>query len=226
MIASTCALSSEGPNRESSIRRTRGRRSISASHGRSGCRRCSSSVRYVPTTTRRSVRTLRARKATRSRVELSAQCRSSRTHTTGARSPRSRRSARTPSKILAWAHSGRPVPPASATAGAPNSGRSRPSSAVAGVRRSSNSISRNRLPASVAGSLRSASTIGAYGRPPPSPRLTQPPSRRSAPPSRARAPTSSISRVLPMPASPPMRMTAASPALARSTASIRASRSG
>jgi hypothetical protein len=31
-----------------SIRRTRGKRSISDSHGRSGCRRFSSSVRYVP----------------------------------------------------------------------------------------------------------------------------------------------------------------------------------
>ena len=58
---------------------------------------------------------------------------------------------------------------------------------------------------------RSASAMGANGRPSSEPMLTQPPSRTRSPRSRARPASSSTSRLLPIPASPPMSTTTGVP---------------
>ena len=125
-IAPICASSSERPNRPTRCGRPCGRRSISDSHGRSGWRRFSSSVRYVPTTASRSVRALRARNDRTSRVELSDQCRSSTTRRTGTRSPSDRRRTSSPSKIRAWTQPGRSNTSGSGAATAPSFGHQPP----------------------------------------------------------------------------------------------------
>ena len=203
------------------MRTTCGWRSISDSQGRSGWRRFSSSVRYVPTTASRSLRALRARNIRTSRVESSAQCRSSTTSRTGMRSPSDRSSASSPSKMRAWTHPGRSNTPGSAVVDGPSSGRSRPRSLVSVERQLVDVADRAGPPASmIDGSRRSASTIGANGSPSPLPSETQPPSSTNVPAARALSATSSTRRVLPMPASPPTRTTVASPAVPRRTASL------
>ena len=89
-MSSSAEATSSRVSGGSSRRATCESRSSSASSGRSGWRRWSSSTRYVAMTRTRSRHRLRARKATKARVEGSAQWRSSRTRTTGSSSPGAR----------------------------------------------------------------------------------------------------------------------------------------
>ena len=82
-MAASRACVAAASSRPRSTRSTRPLRSSSASHGRSGCRRCSSSERKVMIRTTRSWRSWRMRYEIDSRVAGSAQCRSSTTNTTG-----------------------------------------------------------------------------------------------------------------------------------------------
>ena len=86
-IAATSSTTSSRSSRSSSMRGAAPERSSSGEQPRNGCRRWRSSLRYVPTTTTRASRRLRARNRNKSRVEWSAQCRSSSTITVGALSP-------------------------------------------------------------------------------------------------------------------------------------------
>ena len=146
----------------------------------------------------RSSRALRARNARRSRVERSAQCRSSMTSRTGAVSPSRPSSLRRPSKMRVWAQSGR--------AGGVVVEPSRPQ-----LRDEPGELGRTRAPAAPRRRrstsrtrARSAAAIGPNGSPSSPRRRTRPRGRAS----RARdagAASSARSRVLPMPASPPIR---------------------
>ena len=212
-IAVSNAVRSSRSNRRRSIRSHRACRSASASQAVSGCRRCSSSARKVATMNSRSSRTFRARNDRTSRVDRSAQCRSSMMSATGVLSPRPPSSRRIPSRMRpgsqsAWAGAASGVVATSASSGTSwaRSGRLEP--AAAAMR--SRSTSRT--------SARSASTIGPNGRPS-SPRATDPPSRTSQPRSRRRVAISWISRLLPTPASPPMSATEAVPEAAASAVS-------
>ena len=145
-------------NRPRSIRSTRGWRSVSASHAVNGWRRCSSSVRNVATMSSRSVRALRVRKASRSRVDRSAQWRSSMTSRTGVVSPSLPRSRSAPSKIRVWSHSrlarrGDPSPSTVDTSGTSRASSGRLGPAASAIRSGS----------TWRASDRRASTIGPNG---------------------------------------------------------------
>ena len=79
----SCATISSRVKRSRATRSTIGARSASATSARSGWRRCSSSVRYVATSSTRWWRALRTKKARKSRDERSAQWTSSKTSTSG-----------------------------------------------------------------------------------------------------------------------------------------------
>ena len=85
-IAEMSSRTSSRSKRASSIRSTAPERSSSASRPRNGWRRWRSSERYVPTSTIDAVRRLRARYTNNSRVDRSAQWRSSSTSNVGTRS--------------------------------------------------------------------------------------------------------------------------------------------
>ncbi len=152
----------------------------------------------------------------KSRVEPSAQCRSSIASSTGAERPSRSSSASSASNRRPWRARGSssewlPVPPSSGSSSAS-------ALRVPAGRLSASASARPRT------SGRSAPTSGAYGIcAPPSSRHW--PSSTRAPCSRARASNSRSMRVLPMPDSPLTNANAGSPPAARSNASLRRSSS-
>ena len=216
-IARSWSADSRASNGTSSSRSTRPDRSSSARNGSSGCRRWSSSERYVSRSRTGASRRLRMRNPTRSRVERSDQWRSSTTRTTGAVSA-SRSS--TPSSISnsrACAQSmlgpGTTLPGSLARSGTSLASSDRPGPMTDS---STSGSVRLRRP-------RSASAIGANGSEP-SPTTTQPPLSTTAPSASARSPSAATSRVLPTPASPATSTALARPSLAsRSAARSRSS---
>ena len=237
-IRSTCASSATDPrivatwrptsarsSRSRSSRLVRGSRSSAASQVETGSPWASPSVRTVSTSSRRSRSRLRARKVTRSRVPRSTQCRSSKTRTVGVSAPRSPSRPRTSPNRLAWARPDRaseasPRVPSAAGAIGPMPGSKRPISSRAGPSTDAiRSGGRSRRKA------RNASVNGAYGRPS-SARSRQPPTSTRMPSPRARTANSSMSRVLPIPASPATTTIPGSPSAARASAARRAPSSG
>jgi hypothetical protein len=195
-------------NRGSSSHTTRRLRASSPSRPRSGCSRCSSSLRKVSTTMTRPERRVVARKASRSRVERSAQCRSSTTHSSGAPVASRWTSPSSSSNSRPW--------PAPATAGPTTASRPQ---ARSGSSRANSGRAGPATAASSAGSSwsarpRSASMTGANGSPS-SPNGTQPPCSTRTPCWVAVAASCSASRVLPTPASPPSSATSGWPSMAR-----------
>ena len=159
-------------------------------------------------------RRLRTRKASKSRVDWSDQCRSSTTMATGACWLRRTTRPSSSSNSRAWA-----AWPGGPASGSPRQGSRRPNSGQDGP-----PSSRTASTPSWSGRGRSACTIGAYGRAP-SPTGTQPPTSTRIPFVAQRAVSSATRRVLPTPASPPTRTTAGSPSAARLRAASRTSSS-
>ncbi len=151
-----------------------------------------------------------ARKATRSRVERSAQCRSSMTSSSGARTASRSTTPSSSSNSRPWRAS-MAAAPAAALPPQARSGTRRARSAPAGPATASSSAgSRSRA------RPRSAWVTGANGRPS-SPSGTQPPRSTRTPCSLAVTASWSASRVLPTPASPPIAVTSGSPLAARAS---------
>ncbi len=223
-IASSWATISVRSNRTSASRSTRGSRSISASQARSGWPGRRSSVRIVATIASRSLRRLRARNASRSRVDGSAQWMSSMTRRTGSRLAEPPEQTEEPLEDPAL----EPVPclerrrlglgPIGQLGDEPGElGRRRPERllelrrarsarpAIGGPRRSARTADRSRR----AGRTRRPGRAERSARP------TRPAPGRSA---RIRATSSAMSRLLPIPASPSTRITDGCPPTAASNA--------
>ena len=157
----------------------------------------------------------------RSRVAGSLQWRSSRTSTSGLSAARRSRRPRTSSKNRAWSAPARTAGPPSAASASGVAPTYRPNP---GARVASSSPTGPSSPPRASGPIivpraRSASRNGPYGIPSPR-RSRQAPTIIRPPSASARAPNSVTSRVLPRPASPPIRTTRGSPAVARSSAAI------
>jgi hypothetical protein len=152
----------------------------------------------------------RLRNVSRSLVDRSAQCMSSRISSTGAVSASSASIPSTAPKSCCWAMPGTSPPVISAVS---RSGRSRPRTGRAAI------ASTSAGGACPKAALRSASARGRYGTL--SPSSAHLPDRTMKPCLVAAAATSATSRVLPMPASPLTRATTGSPAAARSSRRVR-----
>ena len=190
----SAAMTSAVPARSNGSRSKRSGRTprvISASTGRSGWRRWSSSDRYVPTSTARPSEPARASNENNVRVVLSAQCRSSTTRRSG---PRFARRRNTPT---ASSHNRPPSTGPSPIGSPPTSGTSRESTPRA--------LPITRSKASLSSSLARPATIsrsGASGQIS-SPNSTHRPTATWNPRPFARPVSSRVRWLLPTPASPP-----------------------